>query len=329
MQPNRNRSMRLLRSILLCTCVAASFCLSQPVEASSLPLPQEVGAILDKIYSFDLDSAAQEAKQLQRDKPDHPVGYLLEGEALWWRTWCLSADYKWGMIDARHRQKQPEDKHYFELATKAYSLSRAQIERGDSAEMQFFAGMADALAARLYGLRGENRATARFGVRARQSFLRARELDPSLADADFGIGLYNYYIDTLSSMAKMLRFFMGIPGGSKREGLRQLENAIAHGVLTPTIARIYLSLNLHRYDEKYARAIEVLGPVAAKYPGNPLFQLMLGDLAAKLGHKDKALQHYRNAETLPVADAECRARIQTLAATASAAVTSGAAVHRD
>jgi tetratricopeptide (TPR) repeat protein len=304
-------------SILLTTVVAVCALPSLPAQASGLPLSPEVSAVLDKIYSFDLGAAATEAKQLQRDQPEHPIGYLLEGEAMWWKTWCLSADYKWGMVDARHRQKQPEDRHYFELATKAYAAAHKQIERGDSADMQFFAGLADALAARLYGLRGENRATARFGVRARQSFLRARELDPSLRDADFGIGLYNYYIDTLSAMAKMLRFFMGIPGGSKRDGLRQLESAIEHGTLTPTIARIYLSLNLHRYDERYARAIEVLEPVATKYPGNPLFQLMLADLHAKLGHKAKALQLYRSAAALPVADAECRARIQELVASAT------------
>ena len=63
--------------------------------------------------------------------------------------------------------------------------------------------MGDALAARLYGLRGEARSTARFGVRAREDLLRAIALDPSLADADFGLGLYNYYADTLSAAARV------------------------------------------------------------------------------------------------------------------------------
>ena len=312
--------MRFLRSSILFAAIAAFACCPVLARASGISLSPEASAALDKIYSFDLDGAVRDAQKLQREQPEHPLGYLLEGEALWWETWCLSADYRWGMIDARRRSKQPLDKHYFELATKAYEAARAQIARGDSAEMEFYAAMGDALAARLYGLRGENRATARLGVRARQSFLRAKELDPTLADADFGIGLYNYYIDTLSGIAKMLRFFMGIPGGSKRDGLRQLENAIEHGTLTPTIARIYLSLNLHRYDEKYARAIEVLEPVATKYPGNPLFQLMLADLHAKLGHKERALAIYHAAAALSIGDAECRAHIQELVASATTAL---------
>jgi len=319
--------MRLLRC-----CVPAAHCLALflgvlfgvlPCEgrAPAVALSPEAAAVLDKIYSFQLDAAELDARRYQQEHPDDPLGFLLEGEALWWNIWCTSADFKWGMVDARRRPKLETDQHYFEVARQAHALALAQIRKGDSAEMEFYAGMADAQAARLYGLRGENRATARAGVRARQSFLRALELDPQLADADFGLGLYNYYVDTLSAFAKMLRFFMGIPGGSKQEGVRQLEHAIASGVLTPTIARIYLALNLHRYDEQYARAIQFLNPVARKYPSNPLFQLMLGDLHAKLAHREEALAHYRAAAALPVADAECRARIQALAASAEAAVT--------
>jgi tetratricopeptide (TPR) repeat protein len=172
--------------------------------------------------------------------------------------------------------------------------------------------MADAAAARLYALRGENRNAARAGVRARDHFIRARTLDASLADADMGLGLYNYYVDTLSTMARLLRFFMGIPGGSKQEGVRLLENAIADGVLTPNVARFYLALNLHRYDLQYEKALSVISPLADQYPSNPLFQLARGDLYAKLGRKDQALASYRAAGALAVTDTECQVRIHEL-----------------
>jgi len=35
-----------------------------------------------------------------------------------------------------------------------------------------------------------------------------------MADANLGLGLYNYYVDTLSAMAKVLRFFMASPAGT-------------------------------------------------------------------------------------------------------------------
>jgi tetratricopeptide (TPR) repeat protein len=283
-------------------------------------VPPEAPAILDKIYSFDLEGAVDAAQRMEQERPNHPLGYLLEAEALWWRIWCTSAEFKYGMNDARRRSKLKEDQRYFELSAKALSLAEAQLKQNESTEMQFYAGMAEASAARLYGLRGENRNTARSGVRAREHLLRAKILDPDLADADLGLGLYNYYVDTLSSLARVLRFFMGIPGGSKQEGVRLLERAAAQGVLTSNIARFYLALNLHRYDQQYEKALSVLAPLVEKYPANPLFQLARGDLYAKLGRKQQALACYRAAIALPIQDAECQSRVRELARTSIAAL---------
>ena len=294
--------------------------LFNPARAEQLSLPAEPSAILQKIYSFDLEGAQQAAKQMEKDQPDDPLGYLLESDALWWRFWCTAAEFKYGMSDARRRGKLAADQHYLELTATASSLASAQLKQKESAKMQLYAGMADAAAARLYALRGENRNTARFGVRARDHFLRAKTLDPALSDADFGLGLYNYYVDTLSAMAKILRFFMGIPGGSKQEGIRLLEQAIADGVLTPSIARFYLAMNLHRYDQQYERALTLISPLAEKYPSNPLFQLARGDLLAKLGRKPQALECYRVAAALPVHEPECQARIQQLAHASTSAL---------
>src|SRR6267142_2001986 len=218
-------SMPTLRPAALILLLLFSF--AAPAGFATLTLPPDTPAVLDKIYSFDIAGAVEAAKRMEQEHPDHPLGYLLEAEALWWRIWCASAEFKYGMTDVRRRAKYAADQHYFELAAKASSLAEAQNKQHETAEMQFYAGMAVAAAARLYALRVENRNAARAGVRAREHFIRAKTLDASLADADMGLGLYNYYVDTLSAMARVLRFFMGIPGGSKQEGVRLLEQAIA------------------------------------------------------------------------------------------------------
>src|SRR3984893_705776 len=269
-------SMPTFRPVAIIFLLLSSF--AAPPGVAKLSLPAETPAILDKIYSFDLSGAVEAAKRMEQEHPDHPLGYLLEAEAIGWRIWCASAEFKYGMTDARRRAKSSDDRHYLELAAKASSLAEVQSKQHESAEMRFYAGMADAAAARLYALRGENRNAARAGVRARDHFLRAKTLDASLADADMGLGLYNYYVDTLSAVARVLRFFMGIPGGSKQEGVRLLERAIADGILTPNLASFYLALNLHRYDMQYEKALGVISPLAEKYPANPLFQLARGGL---------------------------------------------------
>ena len=294
--------------------------LAPPSRASHLTLPPETPAILDKIYSFDLDAALDASRRMQQQQPDHPLGYLLESDILWWRIWCTSADFKYGLSDARRRAKLPTDQHYLDLAARISSLTDSRNMQHESAEMHFYAGMAEASSARLYALRAEYRNAARAAVRGREHLLRAKALEPDLADADFGLGLYNYYVDTLSAMARILRFFMGIPGGSKQDGIRLLQRDISEGLLTPAVARFYLALDLHRYDQQYEKALAVIAPLVDKYPANPLFQLARGDLYAKLGRKQLALASYRAASASPVPDPECQAHIQELARVSIAAL---------
>jgi tetratricopeptide (TPR) repeat protein len=149
-------------------------------------------------------------------------------------------------------------------------------------------------------------------VEARKHFLRCLELNPNMADAYMGLGLYNYYADTLSAMAKVLRFFLGIPGGDKRVGLRQLETAATKGELTQTEARFNMAKNLRNYDRDYARAAEAAAPITSEFPENPLFLLLAGDLSAKLGHNDEAAARFRAAAEAPIEDAACALHLQQL-----------------
>lgn len=299
-------------------CSVALFC--APARADKLHVSPDVIAAADQIYSGDFEGGREAALRMQQERPEHPIGYLLEAEALWWKIWCTSAEFKYGMNFPRRRAKLSADRRYLELAAKASSLAEDEIAKHDTAEMEFYAGTAEALTARLYGLRGEGRNTARAGVRAREHLLRAIAMNADLADADLGLGLYNYYIDTLSAAARVLRFFMGIPGGSKKEGIRQLHHAIEEGVLVPPEARFYLAIDLHNYDQQYARALEVIGPLVEKYPSNALFQLAQGDLFAKLGRKQQARESYQAAGSAALSDPDCRRHIQELVAASLAAL---------
>src|SRR5260370_35414863 len=94
------------------TCLFTLAFLAMPAAASSLTLPPETPAILDQIYSFDLDGAAEAANHMEQERPNHPLGYLLKAEALWCRIWWPTADFKYGMSDARRRPKLTAEQHY-------------------------------------------------------------------------------------------------------------------------------------------------------------------------------------------------------------------------
>src|SRR6516225_4270388 len=147
------------------------------VPAADLNLPQGTSAILEHIYSGRTDLAIPEAQAMQHELPAHPLGYLLEAEARWWEIWCTAAEYKYGMTMLRHKDKQASDQVFLDLSAKAGALAGASLAQLETAEMQFYAGMAEAQSSRMYSLRGENRATARAGVRGREHLLHALALD--------------------------------------------------------------------------------------------------------------------------------------------------------
>jgi len=286
--------------------------------AKKLNAPLEAREGLRHMYAGDTPRAIELFRKVQQAQPDSPLGYLLEVNALWWKMYCAACEIKWNTIDAYKRGKLSEDDEYFRLADKAIALGVAQLAKSPSAEMNLYVGMGYALKARLHGLRVEAKPVARAGVKAREYLLRAAQLDPELGDAYTGLGLYNYFVDALSWWAKMLRFFMGIPGGTKKEGTRLLERALREGDMSVGEARFYYAKNLRNYDQKYAEAVALLEPLVREFPTNPLFQLVLGDMHVKLGHYALATKYFLAAKTLATShasgsDSACSARVQQVA----------------
>lgn len=269
---------------------------------------------IQRMYSGDTQGAIEISHRVQRADPESPLGYLIEVEASWWRMYCEACEVKWGMVDGWQRGAAPGDEEYLRLADHAIHLADARLKTSESAEMHLYAGIGWALKARLYALRYERHATAHAGIEARAQFLRAKQLDPEMSDADAGLGLYNYYVNTLSPIVKMLRVFMGIPGGDRQEGIRELENAMNHGELTAVEARFYLAKNIRTYEHEYERSAGVLEPLVAEYPGNPIFLLLRGNLNAELNRNERAAESFRAAASLNLADSACAARVRQIAA---------------
>jgi tetratricopeptide (TPR) repeat protein len=304
----RSRSLALVPWLFLALMVC-----SRSAHASPLNLPDTARQGLDLLYAGHPDDAITQFRQVQGADPGSPLGYILEAEARWWQIYCEACEIKWNTIDAYERPRIAADEDYLRLTGKVTSIAESRIAQADSAEMQLYAGIGWAQRARLLGLRNDRRGTARAGVNARTHLLRCLQLDPEMADAYSGLGLYNYYVDTLSPIARFLRFFMGIPGGSKAEGVRQLEIAMEKGTLTRVDARFYLAKNLRMYDHEYARSLEVLSPLMEEFPRNPIFQLLQGDILAKLGRRDPAAESFREAGDFSSGDTLCDRHLHALA----------------
>jgi hypothetical protein len=281
--------------------------------ATGITLPPEVLTAMDKLYDGDPDAAIAIAHEVEYAQPDHPLGYLLESEAIWWKRYCAACEIKYGIFDPWKRSKEPDDAGFLALTDKVTQLAEAQLAKSETAEMHTYAGLGWALKVRVYGLRDETRNAARAAVNGRREMLAALKLDPETADATAALGVYNYYVDTLSPIVKLLRIFMGIPGGDKQLGMKQMEVGMNRGVFLAVDVRFILARSLRTYDQKYEEALTVAEPLASRYPHNPIFQLLLGNLNAELSRNAKASEYFHAALAMSIPDNACATRIRDIA----------------
>ena len=285
--------------VVLAATLSRALCCVAPARAEGIALPPEALRAMDKMYGGDPDAAIVIAHDMEQARPDHPLGYLLEAEASWWKRYCAACEIKYGMVDLWRRNKESDDIEYLKLTDEVIRLAQAQLAKSDTAEMHTYAGLGWALKVRIYALRAEYRNAARTAVSGRTEMLAALKLDPDMADATAALGIYNYYVDAVSPIVKFLRIFMGIPGGDKQTGVKQMEIGMNQGLFLAVDVRFILARALRTYDQKYQQALTVAEPLVSRYPHNPMFLLVLGNLNAELGRKEKAAEYFHAALAHP------------------------------
>ena len=316
---------RFLHAAFWLALPASAIFTAAPARASELNLPPEATEAIQLIYVGKLEDAFRLARKIEAARPEHPLGYLVEADILWWRIYCKWSAREYNTIDAwsHTRPADEDDVKDLALADKVIELSQAAIAKSDTAEMELYAGLGYASRARLLALRFQKLPVAHAGVESRRHLLRCLELDPNMADANLGLGLYNYYVDALPTLVKILRFFIGIPNGDRHTGLRQLEIASSQGELTRVEARFNMAKSMRNIDLNYPGAAKAAEPLLAMYPQNPLFLLLSGDLDQKTGHPDSAAAKFRAAGSSPQTDAACIAQMQKVSQESLATLANG------
>ena len=227
--------------------------------------------------------------------PHHPLGYLLEGEALWWKRYCAACEIKYGMIEAWKREKRPEDEAYLAVGRQEIvQLAKAQLAKSETAEMHFYRGN---------GLRAEG-ARLRLAQRESQCGASGRErARPKCCARSSSTRRWRtqppFWEFTTITWTRFLRhreipsLLHGYSGRQQGTGSETDGNRNEPGNVLCRGCPIHSGRALRQYDQKYEQALEVAEPLVARYPQNPLFQLLLGNLNAELGRNAKAAEYFR------------------------------------
>jgi tetratricopeptide (TPR) repeat protein len=196
--------------------------------------------------------------------------------ALWWQI-VLDPDSR--ALDARFES----------AAHDAIDAATAwTVREPDRAEAWFYLAAACAPLVQWRVLRADRLAAARDGNRIRSALERALTLDPTLYDAKFGIGLYHYYADVASAAAKILRWFLLLPGGNRVQGLREMLEARDQGELLKSEAAFQLHWLYLWYEQQPGRALLLLEQLDRRYPTNPVFLKRIAEVQNEYFHDHPA-----------------------------------------
>jgi hypothetical protein len=245
----------------------------------------------------DLDGAVAVFQQIEHQDPASPLGFVLEADATWWKIYYVSAN----LVDpdvfaVANSPATPYDSHFEDIENVAIHKAEVRIHNHeDLARSYLYEGYAYALRARLEGLRDRDLPTARAGKRMRSLLLHALSLDPHLTDAYLGVGIYNYFVDTLPTIVKILSVFIMLPGGSRAEGLKQLQLCAERGEFGGPEAKFYLAKDYTRANEmQFEGSARLFGELARDFPHNPLWPMLVGSLQFRLKRPAKGEELYRS-----------------------------------
>jgi tetratricopeptide (TPR) repeat protein len=265
----------------------------QTSEADQIKVAQQG---LDLLMNGDPEAAIKVFQKIESDNPDSALGYLMEADAVWWEIYFTTGN----LIDpdvfvVSSGSTTPYDARFNKLVDTAIAKARANRKANrDVARNYLYEGMAYGLRGRLASMRESNLAAARAAKQMRSHLITAVHQDRSLCDAYAGLGLYDYFVDTLPTIVKLLRWMIGLPGGSRERGLHEIEYAAKYGELTRGEALYYLAKDYSRTSEKqYAKSLELFERLRTQYPGNGLWTLMVGSLKIRMGHAEEGEAFYR------------------------------------
>jgi tetratricopeptide (TPR) repeat protein len=252
------------------------------------------------LMNGDPDGAIEIFQQIQKADPQSPLGFLLEADATWWKIYLTTGDLvDPDVFDVARSSTSPYDSDFEDMVNAAIRKANARVHaHQDEARSYLYEGMAYGLKGRFYGLRDNDLPTARAGKKMRALLLTALKMDPGLEDAYLGLGIYNYFVDTLPTIVKMLKFLIGLPPGDRELGLEQLRQATDKGDLVRDEAKFYLAKDLSRRSEaEFDESLELFRQLAREYLDNMLWTLLAGSLRIRLGHAQQGEDMYREAFT--------------------------------
>jgi len=256
----------------LCLLATGRLAAAAPAAAIGKDADAAYRAGLGLVYDGSFAAAEARLAELASEQPADPVAPYLQALALEWR------------LEQRPDQRAL-DPAVLALADRALALAAAALARDPADARALLArGAAHGVKSRLFLFRWERRSATREALDMREALTQARARGVRSPDLDFGLGLYDYYADTLPRFFRLFAFLLGIPGGDRQRGLEQVARA-AHGgsLFHDDEARAQMYDIESYFEHRPDRALPWIRELRGRYPGWPLWGLKLAGALSELG----------------------------------------------
>jgi hypothetical protein len=222
---------------------------------------------LGLVYDGDFHAAETRLAALAAEHPPDPVLPYLQALALEWR---LEQD----------PASRAHDAEVLSLADRSLSVAGARLAADPADGRALLArGAAHGVKSRLHLFRWEKGPASREAVRMREGLVAARAAGVDALDLDFGLGLYDYYADTLPRFFKIVAFVVRIPGGDRERGLAAIARVARGGSLFHDDEARVQMYDIHSYFERRPdRALHWIRAMWRLHRGWPLWGLKLAEL---------------------------------------------------
>ncbi len=298
----------LVRQLLLMFALAAS---TSAAPSSMTPeMDRLLAEGIDAIYRMDFPAADAAAARAIALNPDYPHPYL--GQA--------ATDF----IRYAYGPRQSDEtlvKSFEAKVDRAIAISERWLKtHPDDPDALLVLGSGYGISARLALERRQYLKGWRHGSRA-MSYIRASlKSNPQIYDSYMGLGMFDYYVDTIPRFAGRLAKIM--LGGNRARGLRELRLAAEKGHYARTAAQLIL-VEIEIQDELGARnprdAVRLMKDIREKYPDSPMLHSAYAVALYEAGDYDEGLaqaaeysERVRSGRYPPVDAAMARALTGTL-----------------
>jgi tetratricopeptide (TPR) repeat protein len=263
---------------------------------------EDATKIVNLLYDNQFAKAVTAAKTLEAKYPDSPVGLFYES---------VSYYQRYLLEDPR----RPETFQTFLTLSQAALEQAARLMPRSPSVSHYYLGAALGFQARAFV---SERKYVLAIPRARQGVAhlkKALALDPSLEDANLGLGMYYYFLDRVPAAAKPFAYLMIGMKGDRQKGLALLECTAEKGHVArveakSVLAAIYASEKERRWDD----ALPLLSDLLKNYPHNPRYRLSLIYVLERKGQWNAAAEMADpQGAWVDALDASISARAQSLA----------------